>query len=355
MMKRLTANLLTAALAFAAAGVANASGEDMERKLAADFEAGALRGLHSVLVLKDGETFAEAHFRGADESWGVPLGERDHGPETLHDIRSVTKSVVGLLYGIALADGIAPAPTERLLDHFPEYADLATEPARREMTVGHALSMKMGVEWDEDRPYTDPRNSEIAMEMAQDRYRFALDRPMVDEPGARWTYNGGATALVARLIEKGAGMPLDAYAEKALFTPLGVKTYEWVHGRDGTPSAASGLRLSVHDLAKIGMMVANGGVHDGAAVVPASWIEAIRTPRADLPFGLRYGYFWWLAAEGEPPNWLAGFGNGGQRLSVNPELGLVVAITAGRYNEMDAWRLPVKVITEYVTPALGLD
>lgn len=50
----------------------------------------------------------------------------------------------------------------------------------------------MGLEWDEERPYTDPANSEIAMERASDRYRFILDRPIVAEPGGRWIYSGGA-------------------------------------------------------------------------------------------------------------------------------------------------------------------
>ena len=40
------------------------------------------------------------------------------------------------------------------------------------------------------------------MEMAKDRYRFVLDRPMVNEPGDWWTYNGGTTAIIGRLISK---------------------------------------------------------------------------------------------------------------------------------------------------------
>ena len=136
---------------------------------------------------------------------------------SLHDLRSVTKSVASLVYGIALAEGLVPALDENLLAQFPQYVDLAKDPQRRKMTVRHALSMKMGTEWNEDLPYTDPRNSEIAMERADDRYRFVLDRPMVNEPGDRWTYNGGATALIGHLISKGTGIPVEQYAAKKLF------------------------------------------------------------------------------------------------------------------------------------------
>jgi CubicO group peptidase (beta-lactamase class C family) len=162
----------------------------------------------------------------AGASRSAPLSS---APEVKHDLRSVSKSIVGLLYGIALADGQVPAPGQPLVDHFP-YPDLATDPARARMTVAHALSMTLGTAWDESLPYTDPRNSEIAMEMAGDRYRFVLDRPLGAEPGTSWAYNGGTTALLARLIAAGTGMQLDDYARAKLFAPLGITDTEWVRG-----------------------------------------------------------------------------------------------------------------------------
>src|SRR5205807_491308 len=84
----------------------------------------------------------------------------------LHDLRSATKSIVGLLYGIALAAGKVPAPDQKLLAQFPEYPDLAGDPRRAAWTVGHVLTMTLGTEWDEQLSYTDPRNSETAMDGA---------------------------------------------------------------------------------------------------------------------------------------------------------------------------------------------
>lgn len=123
----------------------------------------------------------------------------------LHDVRSVSKSVVGLLYGIALAGGKVP-PEAKLYEHFPEYPDLAAQPGRDRLTIHHALSMTLGLEWDElTLSYDDPRNSDMLMEAAPDRVRFVLERPIVSEPGVKWTYCGGATALLGRLIAKGTG------------------------------------------------------------------------------------------------------------------------------------------------------
>ena len=332
----------------APSGAADAA---LEARMKQAFARGELHGLHGALVMLRGETLAEVHFPGQDEHWGRSLGVREHGPETLHDLRSVTKSITGLLYGIALSEGLVPGLDEPVIDHFPDHADLASDPERRAILVRHVLSMQMGTEWNEDLPYTDPRNSEIAMERAPDRYRYVLDRPMVAEPGTRWTYNGGATALIGRLIAMGAGKPLDAYAREKLFAPLGIDSFEWVGGRDGEPSAASGLRMTLRDLARIGLMIQNGGRHKGRQIVPEDWLAQSFTPRAVHPSTLRYGFFWWLSPKGDPPVSVAGFGNGGQRLSIGTTNGLVVAVFAGNYNDPEAWRIPVKVLVDFALPA----
>ncbi len=146
---------LGGAICLAALVGATASAEErpMETKLKEAVAAGALKGLHGVLIEHRGEVLAEVYFPGEDEAWGRPLGRRTLGPEDLHDIRSVTKSVVGLLYGVALAEGKVPPPDSPLIDAFPEYPDLAADPARRRITVGDALAMTMGLEWDENLPY----------------------------------------------------------------------------------------------------------------------------------------------------------------------------------------------------------
>ncbi len=324
----------------------------MENELDDAFAAGKLSGLHSVLVIHKGKTLAQRHYPGVDECRGIPLGERLTDSASLHDLRSVTKSVTGLLYGIALAEGLVPGLDETLVSQFPEYPDLAAQPDRQKISIRNVLSMKMGTEWNEDLPYTDLQNSEIAMDMAEDRYRFVLDRPMVTKPGDWWNYNGGATAIIGHLIAKGTGMPVDDYARQKLFEPLGIGNFEWVKGRDGVPLVASGLRLNIHDLAKIGRLILDNGVWQGNQVVPADWLTVSFTPHANLHSGLRYGLFWWLSPDGSPPNWVAGFGNGGQRLTVSPSGQLIVVVFAGNYNKPDAWEIPVRVITEFVVPAL---
>lgn len=327
---------------------------DLGERLDAGVESGRFDNLHTVLIARGGKLVLERYYSGEDQIWGRPQGRVDFDQDTLHDLRSVTKSIVGLLYGIALAEGAVPPLDARLVDQFPNYPELADAPLRRRMTVAHALTMTLGTRWNEGLPYSDPRNSEHAMELADDRYRFVLSQPMVQEPGARWAYNGGATAVLAHLIAEGTGRPLHAYAEEKLFRPLGITAYEWIRGRDGVDIAASGLRLRARDLAKIGQLVLQRGRWEDRQLVPADWLKASFQAHADAESEeLQYGYHWWLGPRTpRGPLWIGAFGNGGQRLQLLPGLDLVVVIFAGNYDAPEHWRLPVAVITEVVLPSL---
>ncbi len=118
-------------------------------------------------------------------------------------------------------------------------------------------------------------------------------------------------------------------------------------------AAASGLRMRPRDLAQIGRLVNAGGRWGEREIVPAAWVEAMLTPRVRPDETIEYGYQWWIgraSRSGRP--WHGAFGNGGQRLMAAPGLDLVIAATAGNYNSLDAWRVPVGVSTEVVFPAL---
>lgn len=322
-------------------------------RLDAGNRSGLLRDVHAVIVSRGGQVLLERYYTGVDEAWGNPLGNVTFTPETLHDLRSVTKSVVGLLYGIALDHKLVPPPQALLLAQFPQYPDLAADPRRARLTILNALNMTLGMEWDEHRPYTDPVNSEIAMENAPDRYRYILDRPFVTEPGQRWIYSGGAVALIGYLIAKGAGTTLPEFARHALFAPLGITAFEWAQGRDGVASAASGLRLRARDLLRIGEMTLAGGTWDGKRVVSRDWLDASFVPAMDVDEGRKYGRLWYIG-EGTTPaligahKWVGGFGNGGQRLFVMPDEKLAAAMFFGSYNQPDQWIAPHRIWRQIV-------
>ena len=115
-------------------------------------QAGVLPNLHGVVAARNGRISFERYLAGLDAARGRPLGVVRFGPDTLHDMRSVTKSIVGLLHGTrSPCQWVAVLlPREaKLVEQFLEYPELASDPCAARLTVGHALTMTLGTEWDE--------------------------------------------------------------------------------------------------------------------------------------------------------------------------------------------------------------
>jgi CubicO group peptidase (beta-lactamase class C family) len=289
--------------------------------------------VHAVLVVRHGSLVFEQYFSGVDEKRGTPLGVVTFGPDTQHDLRSVSKSIVALVFGIAIERGWVKSIDQPVLTFFPEYADLRT-PEKDRITLRHLLTMSAGLAWDESLPYTDPANSETRMDAAADRYRFGLEVPVVAPAGQVYNYNGGSTELLAGVLRKVTGKDFDVLAREVLFAPLGISE-EWNRYSDGQPIVKSGLRMRPRDLAKIGQLMLQRGAWNGAQIVPASWIAEATAPQINGSGLYFYGYQFWLGRsmiDKRQVDWAAGNGNGGQRVYVVPAFDLVVVVNAGHYN-----------------------
>jgi CubicO group peptidase (beta-lactamase class C family) len=317
---------------------------------------GTASNIHGVVIVRRGRMVLERYYEGDDQvrdNNGRTRTERvTFTAERVHELRSVTKSIIGLLYGIALGDGKVPALDRPLLAQFPQYADMPDMAQRRRWTIRHAITMTLGMDWNEEVSYDDPRNGQTAMEAAPDRYRYVLEQQIVAVAGERWIYSGGATALVGKILERGVGSPVHDYARKVLFDPLGIGPTAWRSGRDGETNFASGLAMRPRDLARIGQMLLDGGKAGERRVVPADWVEAAFKPAARISDRREYGYHWYLAPERSRQRWMAAMGNGGQRLFMFPDLGLTGVITAGNYNDRDRSNASDRVINDIVLPSL---
>lgn len=310
---------------------------------------------HAVLVVRHGRLVYERYFAGEDQRWGQPLGRIPHDAGTKHDLRSITKSVTSLLVGIAVDTGWIKDIDAPVLSLLPQYADLHS-PKKDRITLRHLLTMSSGLAWNEELPYSDPRNSERLMSDAPDPYRYVLEQPFAATPGERWTYSGGATALLAAVLKQVSGRPLDVLAQEVLFAPLGITDVEWVRYPNGDPIAASGLRLRPRDIARIGRLVLDRGAWQGKRIVSAGWIEQSTAPQIAAEDQVDYGFQWWLGrsrVDGREIRWTAGIGWGGQRLFLVPDHDLLVVVTAGLYDRPDLQdRLGRTVLDRFVLPAV---
>ncbi|MET1414048.1 serine hydrolase [Roseibium sp. HPY-6] len=288
------------------------------------------RNIHAVLVEHKGRLVFEHYWPGEDGEYGYV----EHGPETLHDIRSVTKSVTSLLLGVAL-DGSAESTLSRPIgSFFPEARNLAGE--LKAVTLHHVLTMTAGFAWNETIVPYNSQNDFIRLLTGDDPIAFTLAKEFLDAPGRRWLYNSGLSELVGGVIEKLTGMALTDYANRVLFEPLQISDYEWwrptAWPSDHFPSASAGLRLRARDLAKVGSLMLHSGRWRGRQLVPEDWIE-ISTARhvANSWERYGYGYFWFPGVLYTGHKVIMASGWGDQRLYVVPDAGLVITIFAGNY------------------------
>ncbi|MGH7096555.1 MAG: serine hydrolase domain-containing protein [Stellaceae bacterium] len=263
---------------------------------------------------------------------------------TLHEMHSITKSIVALLVGIAFDRGWLTNINASVFSFFPEYADLRT-PGKDRITLRDLLTMTSGLAWPElFVPRDDPANVIRRMREAPDPYRFVLAQPLAAAPGTLWNYNSGGVDLIGAVLKKVAKRPLDVFAKQALFAPLGIRGWAWTRlsgEANGDPAAGGGLWLRPRDLAKIGQLILNHGLWHGRRIVSAAWIAAMTAPQIpswwlfnNAADAQSYGYLWWRGRrwiDERPFDWVGGLGYGGQRLYVVPSQNLVVAVTTSAY------------------------
>ena len=322
-------------------------------------ENGTYPNIHSVLISHRGKLLYEKYWPGKDERWGDKLGVRLHAKDSLHDIRSISKSVVSACVGIAIQQGKIRSVDQRVFDFFPEYAKQDTG-IKSLLTVKHLLTMSSGLTWNEDVPYDNPENSEIKMIRSPNAVAYVLSQPMDLPPGKVWEYNGGTTQLLAAIIEKTTGKSIDAFANEYLFQPIGVATFEWVkYPRTNMPAAASGLRLRSRDLLNFGLLYSNRGKWKDKQILPERWVEESFQPHVQQPETRgksgAYGYQFWIwddTINNKPTSIVACVGNGDQRILFDRTNELVVVVTAGNYNQWNIEKNAYALLKEYIYPAL---
>jgi CubicO group peptidase (beta-lactamase class C family) len=313
--------------------------------------------VHSVVVARHGKLVFEQYFAGYDEPWGAERKRYDFDATTKHDVRSITKSVTSLLVGIAAERGLFSLD-ELVIKFFPEYAAVQSAGWER-ITLRHLLTMSSGMQWDEARAWTDPKNDEPHLVNDADPLKYVLSKPIFAPPDTVWTYNGGGTDLLGAVIEKASGKPFGTFARDALFELLGITDWEWKNYMNGKIAPAAGLRLRPRDAAKIGQLVLNKGSWNGRQIVSAGWIDDSIKPRFQAIgyFGglFFYGYQWWIGrtlSDGREIHWIAAQGWGGQRLYIVPELDIVVMTTSAMYGHPREGAAALDILSNFVIPAV---
>jgi CubicO group peptidase (beta-lactamase class C family) len=240
-----------------------------------------------------------------------------------HDLRSVTKSVVGTLTAILLQKGSLDSVDHPVLDLFSDKETQWVDDRKRTMTVQSLLDMTSGIEWVEKA--LTPDETIVKMFKSPDRTAFVLSQPMAGAPGASFNYNGGNAYLLSALITRTSGQNAFDFAKKELFEPLGVKSAKWGPvDAQGVIDGQAGLFLSPHDMARIGYLYLNRGMWDGRQIIPPSWVDRAKAGPVYATYRFHYGNLWWSYPE---EGAYMARGRHSQLILVIPKLDVVAVMT----------------------------
>jgi len=297
--------------AFVIAAAMLASAPPRLRAQPAEFDlraASELPQLRTLLVSWHGRLAAEYHGRGVR-------------PDAPANVKSVSKSIIAALVGIAIERGLIKGIAEPIVTYFPELrrdAD-ARKPA---ITIEDLVTMRAGLESTSGRNYG-------AWVRSGNWVRHALRQPMVSEPGGAMEYSTGSSHLLSAILTKASGTSTWQFAQESLAAPLGFRLAIWPTDPQGIYFGGNEMLLTPKQMIAIGELYLHRGRVNGRQVVPAAWVDASCVPRTTSAWDSdrRYGYGWWIQEIG-PATACFAWGYGGQYILVFRDLDLVVAATS---------------------------
>lgn len=313
---------------------------------------GGFQKITSVMVMVDGKLAYEGYFNGADR-------------ETRHDIRSASKTVTGMLVGLAIDRGAIPGVQAKVFEFFPDRRTYGhPDPRKRQITLEDLLTMSSLLECDDENQFSS--GNEERMYLIEDWLGFFLDLPIrgfapwvtrpKDSPyGRSFSYCTAGVFALGAVVEKATGRPVPDFARETLFEPLGIEKVEWQFSPLGQAQTGGGTRFRSRDLAKLGQLFLDGGRWHERQVIPAQWVAASMAAHVQASDTDTYGYLWWrrdfVAGERTYPAVYMG-GNGGNKVVVVPSARLVAVITSTNYNTRGMHQQTDKLLTDYILAAL---
>ncbi|WP_246218815.1 serine hydrolase domain-containing protein [Parasphingorhabdus halotolerans] len=323
-------------------------------KMEAEIAAENFGAITSVVVRQNGKLLVERYFD-------------DGGKDALRNTRSATKTITGMLAGIAIADGHISSVNQPIYSFYSGRKFANPDSRKEKITLENLLTMTTGLECND---WNNPsRGNEERMYLIEDWEEFFLDLPLGFPPpwetpaserpnGRVFSYCTAGVFTLGAIVERASATRLEEYAQQRLFGPVGITEVKWPFSPLGIAQGGGGLELKSGDLAKLGQLYLNGGRWNGTQVIPEDWVSRSVQPYVTIneSIGQNYGYLWWLqsfrSGDVEFPVWMMS-GTGGNKQYIIPSMDAVVVVTTTNFRRPDAHQLTDKLLTEYIIQALG--
>ena len=264
--------------------------------------------LHSLLVSHRGTLVLERYFNGARQN-------------RVANVKSVSKSVISALVGIAIERQHIPSVRHPIGGYFADVLKPASEAAKRDITIEDLLTMRSGLQSTSSRNYG-------AWVTSGNWVRYALLRPLEAVPGTEMEYSTGNTHLLSAILTRATKRSTWQFAQEALAKPLGFTLARWPQDPQGIYFGGNDMLLTPRQMVQFGELYLNRGRVGDLQVVPSRWIDDSFVPRGRSDYSDQmYGYGWWMRElAGQQAFYAWGFG--GQYIFVVPDLELVVVTTS---------------------------
>jgi CubicO group peptidase (beta-lactamase class C family) len=299
--------------------------------------------IYSVLVARNGHIVAERYYRGHDEN-------------STFNIRSVSKSYLSAMVGIAIEEGFIGSINDKMLSYFPEYNHNGLDPRKHDITIEHLLTMQEGMEH-EHQNYFQLYNTQNWVESA-------IEEELEYDPGTKHSYNTFITHLLSAIITRESQMSTLVFCQEYLCDPMGTTIPNWEHSPQGIYFGGNSMFFTTRDMAALGYLYMNDGAINGVQIVPSEWVRKSlqnSAPNSQTigPWGpmtdIGYGYLWWLGKLRGYKVFMA-IGHGGQFVVCVPNLDLIVVTNSNAYigwteageNELSA----LDLIANWILPAI---
>lgn len=281
------------------------------------------------MIIQNDSIYYEKYFKGHDESSIVPSF-------------SMAKSVISLLIGCAIDDGLIKSVNEPITNYLPQLQKNGLD----KVTIKHLLQMTSGIRFNES--YVNPFGHAASFYYGRKLSKSVNKLKLKDEPGTKFNYISGNTQALGMILEKALkGKTITDYLQEKIWLPLGMEfdaSWSIDKKNNGVEKAFCCINARARDYAKFGRLYLNNGNWNGQQIISSNWVKEstkIDTANGSAAF---YQYQWWIL--GKQGDYMAQ-GILGQFIYVNPAKHLIMVRLGKSTGKIVWWQFFQKIAEMY--------
>ena len=302
---------------------------NLSKKLSEDAEETIKYNFNDIVVIQDNTIILDWH----------------NGKDRVNFIFSCTKSILSILFGILLDKNKNIKLDDPIYKHITLLQGF--EQKYQNISIRNLLSMTSGIDW------CDMRSNFDYNKMVKNNWlEYVTSKEIILSKIAQFNYCDGNSLLLSAIITEYSGLSSHEYAKQYLFRPLGIEKTKWKE-QNGISMGGTGLHMFSLDLAKIGNLIINNGMHENVKIIDPKWIKTMSSMQSNgYPdwFG-NYGLHWWISNKEMNKNidMFYALGAHGQYLFIIPEKKASICIRK-KVGKMKDMFLPIEYLHKKIIP-----